>query len=590
MAHRQSLAGLLLFPLAAGIFAQQPPAAPSQSSAPPQTSIAPTLKVKTQLTVEDVTVTDVKDKPVHGLTEPDFTVKEDGKPQTIKNFQEYSAQPPQGPQVPPPHLPPNVYTNQQAAAPNAYNILLFDNVATGLTDGLVRAPENLMLSQQQAIKYLKAMPDGTQVAILQLATGLHVVQGFTPDRDLLLAAVGSLKAEAVHGTFVFGDPPSLTDICQAANTQSQMTTDALAEVATFVSRVKGRKNLIWFTPGIPWLTTYGLHKVAIPIPPWLTDQADSGLQPRLSSPGSACVVDYTPQLQKTYGLLRAARVAVYPVDPRGLASWRGQRNFNAWSLNLTKDKGSIEDVAEATGGKAYFNRNDLDAEIGEAIATGSDFYSLSYVPPPSKSDGKYHSIKVNVDRPGLHLLYREGYIASDYAPPKEDKKNLPRPASPDSNFLAAMAHGLPDATDLLFGVSVLPSTAPAKPGSASDTDASQFLNPKLKGKPLVRYDIAYALPAGAITLVGAPSGPRTGSFKIAVLAYDADGEQLNSENKESTYNVKPDQVAQFLGQPSRLDVQVDLPPGKVFLRVGVLDIPSQKMGVLEIPQTVAAAK
>ena len=172
------------------------------------------------------------------------------------------------------------------------------------------------------------------------------------------------------------------------------------------------------------------------------------------------------------------------------------------------EKASIQDIAEATGGKAYLNRNDLDAEIGEAIATGSDFYSLSYVPPPSKSDGKFHSIKVTVDRPHVNLLYREGYIASDYAPQKADKKNPPEPPAPDSNFLAAMAHGLPDATDLLFGVSVLPSTAPAKPDDPSNSLASQFLNPKLKGKPLVRYDIAYALPAGEITLAGVPSGRR----------------------------------------------------------------------------------
>jgi hypothetical protein len=290
----------------------------------------------------------------------------------------------------------------------------------------------------------------------------------------------------------------------------------------------------------------------------------------------------------------SARVTVYPVDSRGLAASAGQVDFNGWSLNLTKDKASIEDVAEATGGKAYFNRNDLDAEIGEAIASGTDYYSLSYVPPLSKSDGKHHSINVKVDRPGVHLLYREGYVASDYAPPKpsrSDNKNLTNLPAPDRDFLAAMAHGLPDATALLFGVSVLPSTTPAKPDSPSNSQVTGFLNPKLKGKPLVRYDIAYALPAGAITLAEAsPTGTRAGSFKIAVLAYDADGEPLNSMIKSSAFTVKSNQVKEFLGQPSRLDVQVDLPPGKVFLRIGVIDIPTQKMGIVEIPQTVAAAK
>jgi len=226
--------------------------------------------------------------------------------------------------------------------------------------------------------------------------------------------------------------------------------------------------------------------------------------------------------------------------------------------------------------------------VGEAIATGADYYSLSYVPPLSKSDGKYHTINVKVDRPGVHLQYREGYTALDAAQPKADKKNPPKAAAPDSEFLAAMAHGLPDATELLFGVSVLPSTAPAKSEDPSSSQVIGFLNPKLKGKPLVRYDIAYALRAGEITLAGdGSSGTRTGSFKIAVLVYDADGEPLNSAIKTSAFTIKADQAAQFLQEPSRLDVQLDLPPGKVFLRIGVFDVPSQKMGILEIPETVA---
>ena len=80
---------------------------------------------------------------------------------------------------------------------------------------------------------------------------------------------------------------------------------------------------------------------------------------------------------------------------------------------------------------------------------------------------------------------------------------------------------------------------------------------------------------------------RTGSFEVVVAAYSADGDLLNSMNRTAAFPIKADRVAQFLQQPSRLRVQLDLPPGKVFLRVGILDVPSQKMGILEIPQTVA---
>ena len=204
---------------------------------------------------------------------------------------------------------------------------------------------------------------------------------------------------------------------------------------------------------------------------------------------------------------------------------------------------------------------------------------------PSKYDGKYHTIEVKVDRPGLQLHYREGYTSMDLAQPIDVDKGNPANASapPISQFHAAMAHGKPDVTELLFDVTVLPSAAPAKPGDP----AAGSLSPKLKGKPLVRYDFDYLLPAGAITLAGDdPSGTRTGSVEVVIAAYSADGDLLNSMNKTAVLTIKGDQVAQFLQEPSRLHAQLDLPPGKIFVRVGVLDVASQKMGILEIPQTV----
>jgi hypothetical protein len=53
------------------------------------------------------------------------------------------------------------------------------------------------------------------------------------------------------------------------------------------------------------------------------------------------------------------------------------------------------------------------------------------------------------------------------------------------------------------------------------------------------------------------------------------------------FHIQPDQAAQFLRQPSRVTVQVDLPPGKVFVRAGILDVASQKWGTLEIPDAAA---
>ena len=89
----------------------------------PATAQTPTLKVYSRETIVDVTVTDAKGNPVHGLKQDDFTLKEDNKPQPIRSFHEYATQP----IPPPPKLPPNVYTNlQPPPASSAVNILLLD--------------------------------------------------------------------------------------------------------------------------------------------------------------------------------------------------------------------------------------------------------------------------------------------------------------------------------------------------------------------------------------------------------------------------------------------------------------------------------
>jgi VWFA-related protein len=152
-----------------------------------------TVKVSSRLTLVDVTVTDAKGHPVHALTKPEFAVKEDGKPQPIKNFEEFgTARPPAEPTE---QLPPNVYTNQPVSPPTtqAVNILLFDQVATGISYGLQPNPQIIKYAKDASLNYLKTMPAGTQVAILETdGDGLHIRQGFTSDQELLLAAVNSI--------------------------------------------------------------------------------------------------------------------------------------------------------------------------------------------------------------------------------------------------------------------------------------------------------------------------------------------------------------------------------------------------------------
>lgn len=556
--------------------------------APPDSGV-PTLKVNAKLTLVDVTASDAKQRPVHGLTKPDFTLKEDNKPQLIKNFEEYGADRPSTEQAP--KLPPDVYSNAPAlqASRRAVNILMFDQVSTGISYGLQPTPEGLKYAKEASLEYLQTMPTGTQVAVMEMGGGgLRLVQGFTTDRDLLLTAVTSITYQPAQESRwelsaaemgAFGSPPKLLPLlCNAMNFQSAQALNALDQAALFVSGIPGRKNLLWFTPGIAWLTGY---------------------VPFSQFPLISCTTDYTKQLQQVYGRLASERVALYPIDPRGvlIQQWdprtrqgdperqapQGLGDISAkFGIAAFMDNGSLDDVAKATGGKAHYN-NDLLGSLREDAATGSDYYALSYIPPLSKYDGKYHTIDVKVDRPGVQLEYRRGYTSLDVNGPLLEQAKIHGNAAPAKNsFQTAMGYGQMPMTQMVFAVKAMPSAMPSKPGVIGS------LNAELKGTPLVRYSFDFDIPRDKITLGEQPDGTRKASFELGVAAYDVQGRVLNSLDEKRSFTLKADAVASFLQKPFVVPVEIDLPPGSVSVRAGVMDLPSEEMGVVEIPLNVIA--
>jgi VWFA-related protein len=577
------------------------PQAPAQAAAPPASpGPAATLQVFSRLTVVDVTVTDPKGQPVHGLKQSDFTIKEDGKPQPVRNFQEVRENLPPAASAPPP-LPPNVYTNHQPApTTSAVNILLLDALNT--------APADQVAMRQESMKYLKSMPRGTRVAVLGLSSSLRILQGFTSDPAILIAAVDSKKNRALPSPFIDNDSTSVLDDQAAAasdlenddtaamvqqfeneltttqqDIRNRITLEALNQIAAYVGTVKGRKNLIWFTEGMPLdiFPTGGMNDLVE-------------------------ITDYAKDLRKTADLLTAAEVAVYPVDARRLfnnpalgadqagpkvTNNRGAARAAAAQQTYLQTKGGqmlgMEAVAEATGGTAAYNTNDLKTAVAKAIENGSNYYTVSYIPPDPQYDGRYHAIDVEVDRPDVHLSYRKGYNADDIlhnavTPDLTLATTAPEPYG--SNMQASMARGVPTASQVLFDVRVAPTTDPVKP----DDPVRGTLDPKLAGKPLVRYDIQYLIPARQITFAPGPGGTRKCTIAIDLAAYDVYGKLITGLSQTVTSSpLTAEQYQKFLQRPFQPFQQIDLPAGEIFLRVGVLDGVSDKVGTLEIPLTVS---
>lgn len=542
----------------------------------------PTVRVTSRETAVDVTVTDKQGNPVHGLTQADFMVKEDSKPQPIRSFHEYRSH-----AIPEPKkLPPNVYTNlQPPAASSAVNILLLDFtnaapvIALGCCDqplsflgpsSLSRSMERQRHIKQYAMQYLQSMPVGTLVAVLGAShpSTLRVLQGVTSDPALLSAAISTMKYDTDANVWltignVRAVDQNLESWCSQQSVRNRMTLESLDQIAADAVGIKGRKNLLWFTTGIPSIT-------------------DPNYGPAPLSGRPRCLPDYSTDLKKAYGLLAAAQVTVFPISVRGVPVARDPIG-ESWP----DEQPSLEAVAEATGGTAYYNSNDLKAGITKAIESGSDYYTLTYIPPGTEYDGKHHTIHLEANRPDLHLTYRKEYYAEDSSKIKPTVGLTLTTAAPDvanSDMKAAMSRSMPTSIQILFDVRAAPTKVDVKTDAPS---VMGMLDPRLKGKPLTRYDFDYSIPARQITFTDGPNGTHHGSLELDIAVYDTEAKLVSSLSQTVNLPLSDERYKQFITGPFRFPQQIDLPSGQLFVRIGVLDKTSNKVGTLEIPLTVA---
>jgi VWFA-related protein len=524
----------------AALASMRPGVAAQQGASPADAT--QTLQVYTRLTVLDVTAIDAKGQPVHGLTQADFTILEDGKPQPIRSFEEISSHPVDLPS----ELPPDVYTNLQPPPPSsAVNIILLDLENEAPVDNTNLRQLSYAVGMQArvkaaAVQALQSMSPGTRVAVLAMTNNLRILQSFTSDRDLLIAAIRAVPYDTDGNGNVGG---------VQANSRNESVLESFSRIAVDTMAIHGRKNLIWFTVGIPQITIPNDRPGDLP--------------------------DYSTTLSHAYDLLTAAQVSVYPVDARGVT-------------NLGDAQLSEQMVAEATGGVAYSEANDMATAVDKALDDGANYYSVSYIPPSIKYDGTYHKIDVKVDRPGIHLTFRKGYFADDVSkmkmPPGLSLSTTPPPAA-NGNMKAPMSRGLATSTDILFDVEVKPSATPRKPGAPP----LGTLNPALQGRRLTRYGLQYAVPSQQIFFKDGKNSSHDGNLDFDIAVFDSNDKLLTGLSQVVKVTLNDAKYKQMLAnqEPIHLFQQIDLPPGQLFLRVGVLDHNSDKVGTLELSLRVA---
>ena len=452
------------------------------------------IAVTTRLVNVDVVVTDKKGNPAPGLTQKDFTVLDDGKPQQIALFSEASTRAPVKPAL---TLQPDIYTNlldQHGGVPPSVTIILLDSLNTSLQDQAY--------ARDQVFRFLQQIQPGDHIALYTLGKTLRVLHDFTTDASSLIAALsqyqpskeGQMQAQRIRPIPLAGGGGFEGQIIAQINSfvrsvtenqeyvvreNDQKITDlALNAIADHAAGIPGRKNLIWVAGSLPFCFC-----------------SPGARSPDFYSPINGAYFRYP--IAPTVQHLAEANVAVYPVDARGLMGWGFTGGMSIPMQNLAK----------LTGGLAFHNTNDIMGSIREAVDDAKSSYLIGYYPDHHDWKGEFRKLKVEVDQPGMEARARSGYYANPDVAVSQNAKDV-------NAALAAMAWSPLNATGIDFAARVTPVPS----------DAAR------KVTVTVRFD-----PHGIRFTSG--NGSETASLQYAVFELDGKGNILTGTDKPAKVTI-----------------------------------------------------
>jgi VWFA-related protein len=486
-----------------------------------------------------------------------------------------------------PPMPADEFTNVPTiGTTDSVNVILLDALNTQNADQ--------MFVRSQMIQYLKELKPGPRLAIFTLGSRLRMLQGFTTDAAVLLAALNDTKgpqtSQLLKSSGEKEDEQSTLDFmaasgatqeainamkqfqAEASSFQTDMrvrlTLAALKQLARYLAVIPGRKNVMWFSGSFP---------IA------LLPDSD------LPEPTRA-VRHYNPEIQKTANLLANARVSVYALSAEGLtansvesadqdslfADQRLQaeeqsREQRSRAQNSVANRNSLEQLAKETGGEAIYDTNGLASALAKTVNDGSHYYSLTYKPTETKTDGGFRQIRIKLKEGNYKLSYRRGYYADD------SKASVPVQREQPDPLMPLMLRGMPDFAEIQYRVRVAPLDTQPK------TDADIAGGNRSLKRPFTRYSVDVAFELADLRLEKREDGKYHGEIEVALVAYDAEGAPVNWVIRKPPLDLPPEIYKQMMSSGVRVHLDIDIPPGDHLLRTGIYDLRSGNAGTLGIP-------
>jgi VWFA-related protein len=464
------------------------------------------IRSRTNLVVLDVVVTGKDGRSVGTLQPQDFTVLEDGKPQRIKSV-EY------------------MEIKTDAKATGLKSVLVLDELNSDMMESAY--------ARAQLAHYLSTQPETLPHPTMLVEVndeGFQRLAPYTTDRHQL--------QQALHGI-----RPGIPFDFNRHDYEARLTItlDVLRQIALSNEGAPGRTVLIWLGHGFPSITLTGM-------------EADAAA--RMENVAR----DIT-------NLLLASRIVIYKVDAAAVGSPALAANMEDLDSAFDEtpepfaDSISFNGIAQQTGGRYYYNRNDVDVELGQAAALGSSYYTIAYTPGTLSTDAaQYRHIRVTVNKSGLKTSTRQGYYHQASTEISVAKiEAIPLVDAAIINNLAYTA----------LGVQVDSLTLSA---NAVTSHCKLRIDPK------------------TITWKTLSDGTRVAEFFIGAATYTANHKPLNYSRNVAEIRIGAEESDSDLALHANFQFPLHIPPTANTLRVIVLAKESGKLGSVEVTPIPAEAR
>ena len=422
------------------------------------------IKVNSNLVNLDVIVKDKKGKVVRDLKPEDFIVTENGVKQKIEFFD----------------APLTAGTpNEKPATPSATTTVpgipgtLPRNVVALVLDGQSTEASNLKPVRDGITKYVKErVSSNDSVALFAIAGGLRLVQPFTQDKEKLISAIErttnvSTQAKTAELRDLSATINELRELQQTQPRIEQITTPAAGSAMAQVMLT--RRVLEEFLQLRSTLSVQQTRPVLAALA-----AICEGLRP---VPGKKTLVMFSQgfvapevldwQVQSTIDLANRANVSIYIIDSTGLKGGVPQSgalvpNSALSGISAAVDQESrirasagesIFDISrheginrqqdllfrlsEDTGGHFIKNTNDFSSGLNRIDDEIRSRYTLAYRTTDQNFDGNFRKVKIEVQRPDVNVVSRNGYYA---IPPSQVVPLSPQDRKLMANFATLESH------------------------------------------------------------------------------------------------------------------------------------------------------